>query len=68
MGDGLFTESKHRIINFIICDDNYMKNDYLVVMLYVNQYCLDTFACLEYDANLLMLINGTWLINMLNST
>jgi hypothetical protein len=22
-------------------------NDYLVVMVYVNQYCLDTFACLE---------------------
>jgi hypothetical protein len=37
-------------------------------MVYVNQYCLDTFACLELDANLLMLINGTWLINMLNST
>jgi hypothetical protein len=37
-------------------------------MVYVNQNCLDTFACLELDANLLMLINGTWLINMLNST
>jgi hypothetical protein len=22
-------------------------DDYLVVMVYVNQYCLDTFACLE---------------------
>jgi hypothetical protein len=31
--------------------------DYLVVMAYVNQYRLDTFACLELDANLLMLIN-----------
>jgi hypothetical protein len=43
-------------------------NDYIVVMIYVNQYCLDTFACLELDVNLLMLIYGTWLINMLNST
>jgi hypothetical protein len=43
-------------------------DDYIVVMAYVNQYCLDTFACLEYDANLLMLINLTWLINMLNSS
>jgi hypothetical protein len=45
-----------------------MKNDYLVVMVDANQYCLDTFACLEWDANLLMLINGSWLINVLNST
>jgi hypothetical protein len=30
------------------CDDNYMDgDDYLVVMVYVHQYCLDTFACLE---------------------
>jgi hypothetical protein len=29
---------------------------------------LDINAYLEQDANLLMLINGTWLINMLNST
>jgi hypothetical protein len=29
------------------CDDNYMNGDHLVVMVYVNQYCLDTFACLE---------------------
>jgi hypothetical protein len=43
-------------------------DDYLVVMTYVNQYCLDTFACLELDANILMLINITCLINMLNST
>jgi hypothetical protein len=43
-------------------------DDYLVVMAYVNQYSLDTFACLELDANLLMLINVTWLINMVNST
>jgi hypothetical protein len=42
-------------------------NDYIVVMVYVYQYCLDTFTCLEYDANLLMLINRTWQINMLNS-
>jgi hypothetical protein len=47
---------------------NLWIDDYLVVMAYVNQYCLDTFACLELDANLLMLINVTWLINMLNST
>jgi hypothetical protein len=37
-------------------------------MPYVNQYCLDTFACLELDANLLILINLNWLINVLNST
>jgi hypothetical protein len=43
-------------------------DDYIVVMAYVNQYCLDAFACLEYDANLLMLINLTRLINMLNSS
>jgi hypothetical protein len=43
-------------------------DDYLVFMAYVNQYCLDTFAFLELDANLLMLINVIWLINMLNST
>jgi hypothetical protein len=43
-------------------------DDYIVVKAYVNQYCLDTFAYLEYDANLLMLINLTRLINMLNST
>jgi hypothetical protein len=41
-------------------------HDYIVVKAYVNQYCLDTFTCLEYNANLLMLINLTWLINMLN--
>jgi hypothetical protein len=28
--------------------------DYLVVMAYVHQYRLDTVACLELDANLLM--------------
>jgi hypothetical protein len=44
-----------------------MLDDYIVVMVYDNQYCLDTFACLEQDANLLMLINGTWLINLLNN-
>jgi hypothetical protein len=43
-------------------------DDYIVVMVCVNQYCLDTFACLECDTNLIMLINRTWLINMLNST
>jgi hypothetical protein len=48
MGDGLFVESKCRIINFIYCDDNYMDgDDYLVVMVYVNKYCLDIFSCLE---------------------
>jgi hypothetical protein len=40
-------------------------DDNLVVMVFVNQYCLDTFTCLELDANILMLINLTWLINML---
>jgi hypothetical protein len=43
-------------------------DNYLVVLAFVNQYCLDTFACIELDANILMLINVTWLINMLNST
>jgi hypothetical protein len=43
-------------------------DNYLVVMVYANQYCLDTFACLELDANIFMLINLTGLINMLNST
>jgi hypothetical protein len=41
------------------CDNNSVKNDYLVVMVYVNNCCLETFACLEYNANLLMLINRT---------
>jgi hypothetical protein len=31
-------------------------DDYIVVTAYVNQYCLHTFASLEEDANLLMLI------------
>jgi hypothetical protein len=44
------------------------SDDYLIVMTYVNQYCLDTFACLEWDVNILMLINLTWLIYKLNST
>jgi hypothetical protein len=43
-------------------------DDYFVVMTYVNQYCFVTFACLEYDVNFLMLMNLTWLNNMLNST
>jgi hypothetical protein len=29
------------------CDNNYVKNDYLVVMVYVNQRVLDTIACLD---------------------
>jgi hypothetical protein len=45
-----------------------LMDDYFVVMAYANKYCLDTFACLELDANLLMLINSTCLINMLSST
>jgi hypothetical protein len=29
-------------------DDNYMDgDDYFVVMVYVNHYCFDTFACLD---------------------
>jgi hypothetical protein len=43
-------------------------DEYLVVMAYVNQYCLDTFACLDYYAKLIMLINLTWLNNMLKNT
>jgi hypothetical protein len=32
---------------FYYCDDNYMDvNDYVAVMTYVNQNCLDTFVCL----------------------
>jgi hypothetical protein len=31
-------------------------DDYIVVTAYVNQYCLHTFACLEEDANHLLLI------------
>jgi hypothetical protein len=30
------------------CDDNYMDDvDYFVVMVYDDQYCFDTFACLD---------------------
>jgi hypothetical protein len=30
------------------CDDNYMDGvDYFIVMVYDNQYCFDTFACLD---------------------
>jgi hypothetical protein len=43
-------------------------DDYLVVMAYVNKHWLDTFACLEWDVNILMLHNSTWQINMLTST
>jgi hypothetical protein len=43
-------------------------DDYHIVMVYVNQYYWDTFACLELDANILMLINLIWLINLLNSS
>jgi hypothetical protein len=32
-------------------------DDYLVVVVYVNQYCFDTFACLDWNANLTMLVN-----------
>jgi hypothetical protein len=34
-------------------------DDYLLVQAYVIQYWLHTFACLEWDANILMLINLT---------
>jgi hypothetical protein len=44
------------------------SDDYLVVMVYVNQYCFGTFTCLEYDANILISINLTWLIIQLNNT
>jgi hypothetical protein len=44
------------------------SDHYVVVMAYVNQCWLNTLACLKYDANILLLINLTWLINMLNST
>jgi hypothetical protein len=44
------------------------RDDYLIVMVYVNQYCLDTFTCLEYDAKILMLSNLIWLINLFNSS
>jgi hypothetical protein len=29
-------------------------DDYFVVMVYVNQYCFDTFACLDLNANFTM--------------
>jgi hypothetical protein len=47
MGDALFAVFKRRIINFKILWWQLYEDDYLVVMVYVNQYCLDTFACLE---------------------
>jgi hypothetical protein len=40
-------------------------DEYFIVMGYFNQYCFDTFACLDYDANLCMLINLRWLITCL---
>jgi hypothetical protein len=43
--------STHNIVMRTIWID-----DYIVVMAYVNQYCLHAFACLEEDANLLVLI------------
>jgi hypothetical protein len=43
------------------------SDDYLVVVAYVNQYWLDTFACSKWDANFSMLSNSTWLTNMINS-
>jgi hypothetical protein len=41
------------------------RDDYFVVMVYVNQYCFDTFAFLHYDSNIHMLINLRWLITCL---
>jgi hypothetical protein len=35
-----------KISTSYFCDNNYVK-DYLVVMVYVNKCCLETFACLE---------------------
>jgi hypothetical protein len=32
-------------------------DDYFVVMVCVNEYCFDTFACLDWDANHHILIN-----------
>jgi hypothetical protein len=40
-------------------------DDYFVVMVYHNQFCFDTFACLDQDANLLMLIYLRCLITCL---
>jgi hypothetical protein len=40
-------------------------DDYLVVMPYDNHIVFDTFACLDLNANLLMLINLRWLITCL---
>jgi hypothetical protein len=40
-------------------------DDYFLVMVYANQYCFDTFACRDYDANPHMLINLRWLITCL---
>jgi hypothetical protein len=40
-------------------------DDYFVVMVYINQYCLDIFASLDQDANPHMFINLRWLITCL---
>jgi hypothetical protein len=37
-------------------------DDDFVVMVYVNQSFFDTFACLDWDANIHMIINIRWLI------
>jgi hypothetical protein len=43
--------------------DNFKNvDDYFVVMAYDNQIVFDTFACLDKNANLTMLINLRWLI------
>jgi hypothetical protein len=48
MGDACSPHLNVELSTAQYCDDNYMDgDDYLIVMAYLNQYWLDTFACLE---------------------
>jgi hypothetical protein len=48
MGDSLLVVFKCSNSTSLYCDDNYMDDvDYFIIMVYVNQYCFDTFACLD---------------------
>jgi hypothetical protein len=47
MGDACSSNLNVELSTSYYYDDNYMdKNDYMVVMTYVNRNCLDTLACL----------------------
>jgi hypothetical protein len=50
VGDGQYPWPRSNVVSSTsyYCDDNYMDDvDYCVVMVYVNQYWFDTFACLD---------------------